>query len=84
MEEHAQWLEKLGQILQDAMRRFGTALREGVTVRYLASAFANLIEGVWLNQCLTTRNPSDESEPIAASLRRSGEFLWLGATKTNQ
>ena len=84
MEEHAQWLEKLGQVLQDAMQRFATALREGVTVRDLASAFANLIEGVWLNQCLTTRNPSDDSEPIAASLRRSGQFLWLGATETNE
>lgn len=84
MEEHTQWLEKLDQILQEAMRRFGSTLRIGVTARDLACAFASLIEGVWLNQCVTASNPSDDSEPIAASLRRSGEFLWLGATETNQ
>ena len=76
--------EKLDQILLEAMRRFGSTLRKGVTVRDLASAFANLIEGVWLNQCMTASNPSDDSEPIAASLRRSGDLLWLGATETNQ
>jgi hypothetical protein len=84
MEEHTQWLEKLDQILQEAMRRFGSTLRKGVAVRDLASAFASLIEGVWLNQCMTANNPSDDSEPIAASLRRSGELLWVGATETNQ
>ena len=84
MGEHLQWIEKLGQVLEEAMRRFGTALREGVTIRDLASAFASLIEGVWLNQCLTARNPSDDSEPIAASMRRSGGLLWFGATVANE
>jgi hypothetical protein len=79
-----QWLEKLDWILQEAMRRFGSTLRVGVTVRDLSSAFASLIEGVWLNQCMTASNPSNASEPIAASLRRSGGFIWMGATEANQ
>ena len=81
MEEHTQWLEKLEQVLGEALRRFGISLREGVTVNDLACAFASLIEGVWLNQCMTTRHPSNPSEPIASSLRRSGRLLWSGATE---
>jgi hypothetical protein len=80
MEEHVQWLDKLEAVLEGALRRFGTSLREGVSVGDLACAFASLIEGVWLNQCMTKRHPSDPSEPIASSLRRSGRMLWYGAT----
>jgi hypothetical protein len=49
-------------------------------VRDLASAAASLVEGVWLNQCLTRHHPSEPSEPISTLLRRSGRLLWLGAT----
>ena len=42
---------------------------------------ASLIEGVWLNQCLTNRHPSNPREPIATVLRRSGRLLWLGAIR---
>ncbi len=84
MEEHVQWLEKLERVLEDALQRFGSSLREGVTVGDLACAFASMIEGVWLNQCMTTRHPSYPSEPIATSLRRSGRLLWLGATERTE
>jgi len=81
MEEHARWLNKLEQVLEEAIGHFGLALREGTTVNDLACAFASIIEGVWLNQCLTTRHPTDPSEPIATVLRRSGRLIWLGATE---
>ena len=84
MEEHTQWLEKLEQVLGEALHRFGSSLRDGVTINDLASAFASLIEGVWLNQCMTTRHPSNPSEPIATSLRRSGRLLWAGATEATE
>ncbi len=84
MEEHTQWLEKLEQVLEEALQRFGLSLRDGVTINDLACAFASLIEGVWLNQCMTTRHPSDPSEPIATSLRRSGRLLWSGATEATE
>ena len=64
-----------------ALDHFGMTVREGTTVNDLTCAVASMIEGVWLNQCLTTRHPCDPSEPIATVLRRSGRLLWLGATK---
>ena len=50
------------------------------SVRDLAEAFASLIEGVWLNQCLTDRHPSEPDEPISTLLRRAGRTLWRGGT----
>ena len=80
MEEHVQWLDRLEDVLRDALEHFGLAMRAG-TVNDLAGAIASLVEGVWLNQCLTDRHPSDPSEPISTLLRRSGRMLWLGATR---
>lgn len=81
MDEYAHSLARLEAVLQRALDHFGTSLREGSTITDLAFALACLIEGVWLNQCLTTRCPSERSEPIATGLRRSGRLLWLGATE---
>jgi hypothetical protein len=80
MEEHVQWLVRLEDVLQDGLDHFGLTIREG-SVNDLAGAIASLVEGVWLNQCLTDRHPSDPSEPIATLLRRSGRMLWVGATQ---
>ena len=80
MDEHAIWVARLERELTGALEHFGVALREGTTATDLAGALASLIEGVWLNQCLTTRHPSDPSQPIAAMLVRSGRLLWRGAT----
>jgi AcrR family transcriptional regulator len=81
MEEHVQWVRKLEHVIDGALTHFALALRPDVTLNDLASALASLIEGVWLNQCLTSRHPSDPMEPIATSLRRSGQLLWRGATE---
>lgn len=80
MDEHAQWVARLEHELGHALEHFGLELREGTTLNDLAGATASLIEGVWLNQCLTARHPTQPSEPIVAMLRRSGRLLWLGAT----
>ena len=45
------------------------------------AASVSLVEGAWLNQCLTPRHPSDPSAPIAETLRRSGRLLWRGAVE---
>ena len=79
MEEHVQWLEHLAATLRDALDHFGLVLRDGVAVDDVAAALASLIEGVWLNQCLSPRNPTRPAEPIAAVLRRGGRMLWHGA-----
>ena len=82
MEEHVQSLDAARAGARG--RRSTTsacALREGTTVNDLACALASMIEGVWLNQCLTTRHPTDPDEPIATALRRSGRLLWRGAIR---
>jgi hypothetical protein len=72
MEEHAQWVERLADAFGEAIEHFGVRLREGVALADLAGAAASLIEGAWLNQCLTA--------PDDSFLRRSGRLLWEGAT----
>ncbi len=81
MEEHVQWLERLTKVLEHALDHFELSLRAGVDVDDLACAVASMIEGVWLNQCLTERHPTDPSEPIGTVLVRSGRLLWLGAVE---
>ena len=80
MDEHTQFVRKLEEVFARALERFGVTLRDGATVTDLACASASLVEGVWLNQCLTDRHPLDDAEPIAAVLRRGGLLLWRGAT----
>jgi hypothetical protein len=79
MEEHVQLIERLEQLVEGALDHFGLALREDTTANDLACALASMVEGVWLNQCLTVSHPSDPAEPIATVLRRSGRMLWRGA-----
>jgi hypothetical protein len=81
MAEHAQWIARLAGELDGALRHFGVTLRDGTTLDDLACACASMIEGVWLNQCLTRRHPTDPGEPIATALRRSGRLIWRGATQ---
>jgi hypothetical protein len=81
LDEHVQWLSRLEQVFGEALDHFGMTTRQGVTVTDLACAAASLIEGVWLNQCLTAQHPAEPSEPVATVLRRAGRMLWLGATE---
>lgn len=81
MDEYLHSLARLEDILQRALDHFESTTREGTTVKDLAFALVAATEGVWLNQCLTGRHPSDPSEPIATALRRAGRLLWLGATE---
>jgi hypothetical protein len=81
MEEHAQVIGQLEQVLAGAMEHFGLEPAEGTTVNDLACAVASLVEGVWLNQCLTTEHPTDPQQPGGTVLRRGGRLLWRGATR---
>jgi len=80
MAEYAQTVGRLEEAIKSALNHFRLALREGTSLNDLACAVASLIEGSWLNQCLTKRHPCDRSEPISTLLRRSGLMLWRGAT----
>ncbi len=79
--EFAQWLKSLEQVYEQALDHFRMKLRDGVTLNDLACATGSLIEGVWLNQCLSTQHPGDPSQPISTALSRSGRLLWRGATE---
>ena len=80
MTEYAQTVGRLEQVLQAALEHFELTVRAGTSINDLACAIASLIEGVWLNQCLTKHHPFDKAEPIATALRRGGRMLWRGAT----
>lgn len=80
MREFGQWLDKLEAAFAKAVTHFGVSFRESMTARHLACSAATLIEGAWLNQCLTGQNPADTDEPIATVLQRAGRMLWHGAT----
>jgi hypothetical protein len=79
LEEYAHWLAQIEAIFGRAIGRFGQSLRPGVTVAALAHSAATLIEGVWLNQCLTSQNPADPRETISDAMCKSGLMLWRGA-----
>jgi hypothetical protein len=81
MDEHVQWLGGLAVAIREALEHFGLALRDDVTLDDVACGLASLIEGVWLNQCLTERHPTEPDEPIATALRRGGRLLWRGAIR---
>ena len=81
MDEHVQWLDRLATAIQGALDHFGLTLRDDVSVGDVACGLASLIEGVWLDQCLTDRHPTDPDEPIATALRRGGRLLWRGAIR---
>ncbi|HEV8390181.1 MAG TPA: hypothetical protein VGQ35_10075, partial [Dongiaceae bacterium] len=80
MAEYVQWVARLEHAIGRALDHFDLVLREDATVNDLACAVSSMIEGVWLNQCLTKRHPCDRASPIVAVLRRGGRMLWQGAT----
>ena len=81
VDEHRRWVAQLEEVLGGALDHFGLRLRTGTTLNDLACGAVSLVEGAWLNQCLTPRHPSDPSAPIAETLRRSGRLLWRGAVE---
>jgi hypothetical protein len=82
MVEFDRRLTQLEAIFAEALTHFGLSLRPGVTLANLAAATASLIEGVWLNQCLTGTDPRDSQQPISNTLVRAGRLLWNGAVET--
>ena len=81
LDEWRQWVGHLAEVLGKAMAHYGLRPRDGIALPDLAGAVASLIEGAWLNQCLTTRHPLDDAEPAAAMLQRAGLMLWRGAVQ---
>lgn len=79
--EFVQWVGLLEQAFAGAIEHFDRRLRDGTSVTDLASGAATLIEGAWLNQCLTRSHPCAPDEKVATLLMRGGRMLWQGATE---
>jgi hypothetical protein len=74
--EFESWVGSLeSDRLAPALSRFGLAIRPGVELRDLATAFANAIEGVWLSQC-THPDAARGANQMFVAL----SLLWHGAT----
>ena len=82
MAENVLWIRQLEMLFGAALGHFGLKLRNGTTLNDLASAVAGLIEGIWLNQCLSSSHPSNSAQPISSLMRRSGILVWRGAVES--
>jgi hypothetical protein len=81
MDEHVRRVAQIEAVFAKALEHFGLTLCGGATLADLACGAASLIEGVWLNQCLTGTHPRDPDLPISEVLVRAGLMLWRGAVQ---
>ncbi len=75
----AERLER-GAILP-ALEHFGLEVRPPLTSLDLAAAMQSMIEGLWINQCLTPEHPTRPGEPTVHAARNALRMLWQGATQ---
>jgi hypothetical protein len=68
-------------VLQRGLAHFGLEVKPPWTSLHLAAAMRSLVEGLWLNQCLSDRHPTSEGEPAAQAARTALRMLWEGATR---
>ncbi len=81
IDEYRQGAERYAsEVLAPALEHFGLELRTGVTQLDLAVACCSMIEGFWLNACLTGDDPAGRKAPIGAALAASLSLLLHGAT----
>jgi hypothetical protein len=81
MDEYGRRVAQIEAVFAEALDHFGLALRDDSTIADLACGAASLIEGSWLNQCLTGTHPRDPDLPISEALVRAGKMLWRGAVR---
>jgi hypothetical protein len=63
------------------LEHFSLEVRPPWTARDLATAMNSLVEGLWLNQCLSRDHPTREGAPVAEAARTALRMLWQGATQ---
>lgn len=64
-----------------ALEHFSLALRPPWTPIDLASAMNSLVEGLWLNQCLSAEHPKRPGVSATSAARDALLMLWQGATQ---
>lgn len=67
--------------IRPALEHFGLQVTSPWTVADLAAAMNSLVEGLWLNQCLSREHPARPDAPVADAARDALTMLWRGATK---
>ena len=81
VDEYRQGVQRYGTaVVGPALSRFELALAPNVTLLDVAVACCSLIEGFWLNACLTGRDPAGRDQSIAAALTSSLCLVLRGAT----
>jgi hypothetical protein len=81
IDEYRQGAERYGDaVIGPALERFELDLASNVTLLDVAVACCSLIEGFWLNACLTSRDPAGRNQSIAAALASSLCLVLRGAT----
>jgi hypothetical protein len=64
-----------------ALERFSLEVRPPWTAGDLATAMNSLVEGLWLNQCMSRDHPTRAGTPVAEATRAALQMLWQGATQ---
>ncbi len=67
--------------IRPALAHFGLETRSPWTPMDLATAMRSMIEGLWLNQCLTREHPTSPGTPSVQGIRDGLRMLWQGATQ---
>jgi AcrR family transcriptional regulator len=75
----AERLESEG--VRPALEQFSLEVRPPWTARDLATAMNSLVEGLWLNQCLSRDHATRVGAPAAQAARDALRMLWQGATQ---
>ena len=82
MREFRHSVERLeSTCVRPALAHFGLAMRAPWTTLDLATSMQSLIEGLWLNQCLSGVHPTRPNVPTAEATRIALRMLWEGATQ---
>ena len=69
------------EAVRPALEHFGLEMRPPWTPMDLGNAMMSMIEGLWLNQCLTREHPTSPGTPSARGMRDSLLMIWQGATQ---
>ena len=69
------------EAIRPALEHFGLEMRPPWTTMDLATAMRSMIEGLWLNQCLTREHPTSPGIPSVQGMRDSLRMVWQGATQ---
>jgi hypothetical protein len=69
------------RVVRPGLAHFGLEVRPPWTTLDLAAAMDSLIEGLWLNQCLSREHPTAQGAATAQAARNAVRMIWQGATR---